>query len=61
MGTSGRRTPAADVERMLQLRAEGWSLSKIVREMGVDRKTVLRRAPMWKVEERIRQNSLGSR
>jgi hypothetical protein len=61
MGTSGRRTPAAEVELMLRLRCEGWSVRKIARELECDPKTILRRAPLRDVEERNRQNNLGSR
>jgi len=53
MGISGKRTPAGEVELMIQLRRLGWSVNEVARELDCDRRTILRRASAVVIAARI--------
>lgn len=61
MGISGKRISAGEIELMIQMRVDGWSVREIARELGYDKCTVLRRAPWRVVEERIRKKTESAR
>lgn len=57
MGISGKRISAGEVEAMMRLRVLGWSLRRVARELDYEVRTVLKYAPRWKVDERIRREA----